>query len=111
MKGVPVKFRAKTEKGDFVYGDLIQGRYIECVPKIKPVGKRAVYVDKDSVAQLCGYDADGNEVYEGDKLTPIDTPDNSPKRKGRPKKDKIFIPRLQCDLVLDDYVNVTGDYE
>lgn len=68
MKGVPVKFRAKTEKGDFVYGDLIKGHYIECIPKIKPVKKRSVHVDKDSVAQLCGYDADGKEIYEGDKL-------------------------------------------
>ena len=68
MKGVPVKFRAKTEKGDFVYGDLIKGHYIEWMPKIKPAKKRSVHVDKDSVAQLIGYDADGKEIYEGDKL-------------------------------------------
>ena len=55
-----IKFRGKTPKGEIVYGDLNQmGRH--------------VYIDdwcveKDSVAQLCGLDSNGDEVYEGDTV-------------------------------------------
>ena len=57
----PIKFRGRDiNTGKFVCGDvahtevgiLIDGRE----------------VDPDSVAQLVGYDCDGNEVYEGDLL-------------------------------------------
>lgn len=36
---------------------------------IYPGGKNGAYpVDPDSIAQLVGYDKDGNEVYEGDTV-------------------------------------------
>lgn len=68
MKNVPIKFRGKAENGEYVYGDLMHGNYDESVVHIKPRKKHPFYVYKNSVAQLVGYDADGNEVYEGDKI-------------------------------------------
>jgi len=75
VKGIPIKFRGKAENGEYVYGDLMQGNYDESAFRIKPRKKRPVYVDKNSVAQLVGYDVDGKEVYEGDAI--IDTRDDS----------------------------------
>ncbi len=66
LKGIPIKFRGKAENGEYVYGDLMQGNYDESAFHIKPRKKRPVYVDKNSVAQLVGYDSNGDEVYEGD---------------------------------------------
>lgn len=68
MKNVPIKFRWKDKNGktgyttiEFDYGTLhmwtgipYHGYHGEIVP--------------DTLAQLIGYDADGNEVYEGDKI-------------------------------------------
>lgn len=68
MKGIPIKFRGKAENGEYVYGDLMQGNYDESAPRIKPRKKRPVYVDKNSVVQLVGYDKNGAEVYEGDTI-------------------------------------------
>ena len=56
----PIKFRGKTFDDKLVYGDLIhvdENIFIDITP-VKP----------ESVAQLVGYDDDGNEVYEGDLL-------------------------------------------
>jgi len=113
MKGVPIKFRGKRVKdGKTVYGWAYKSECpMSSFPAIIDYNDKYNAIYPESVAQLVGYDADGNEVYEGDKLTPIDASDNSPKRKGRPKKDKIFIPNLLCNLDLDDYINVTDDYE
>ena len=47
MKGIPIKFRIKTDNNEDLY----------LTPSLNG--------DYD---QLIGYDADGNEVYEGDKL-------------------------------------------
>ena len=69
LKGVRVKFRGKDVNGTYVYGDLLHSDcgvtfiHKETLPldnrkRINPV----------TIAQLCGYDADGNEIYEGDKL-------------------------------------------
>lgn len=56
----PIKFRGRTCGNVMVYGDL------------RHVGSTAVIDDtavyEDSIAQLVGYDRDGNEVYEGDFL-------------------------------------------
>ena len=80
MKGVPIKFRAKLLDGDtYVYGDLIHGfnedgDYDETYVKIAETDvvniNDIVYWDVDykTVAQLCGYDSNGNEIYEGDTL-------------------------------------------
>lgn len=65
-----IKFRGVDwETGEYVYGDLNQGNYVEVCPRIKPRKKKARYV-KD-VAQLIGVDAHGCEVYEGDKVIRI----------------------------------------
>ena len=66
-----IKFRGQRIKfknnGELVYGYFsMNGRtaliwYDE--------GRAGAIVDPDSVAQLVGYDKDGNEVYEGDKVT------------------------------------------
>ena len=72
MKGIPIKFRGKAENGEYVYGDLMQGNYDESAFHIKPRKKRPVYVDKNSVAQLLGYDVDGAEIYEGDEIENTD---------------------------------------
>lgn len=72
MKGITIKFRGKAENGEYVYGDLKQGNYNESAFYIKPRKKRPVYVDKNSVAQLVGYDVNRNEIYEGDELVDDD---------------------------------------
>lgn len=117
MKGVPIKFKAKAKRGGYVYGvpsaddeGVIRFLVVDILD-INVTHHKRIEIFPDILQQLIGYDHFGKEIYEGDKLTPIDTPDNSPRRRGRPKKDKIFTPRFQCDLVLDDYINVTDDYE
>ena len=74
MKGVPVKFRAKPIIGDeFIFGDFVS-RGDECAIRVKEnnylfnLHEYEIAVKPDSVAQLVGYDADGKEVYEDDKL-------------------------------------------
>ena len=81
----PIKFRGRVinrkaavgneaEIGDLVTGSLII--YEEEPARrrcwIKRQEKNHVHidypVDADSIAQLVGYDVDGNEVYEGDTL-------------------------------------------
>ena len=67
MKGVPIKFRAKRiNSADYVYGFF--GRTPSTnKPLIVDVSAFKSYtVEENSVAQLIGYDAEGNEVYEGD---------------------------------------------
>lgn len=68
-----IKFRGvDLETGEYVYGDFVH--YV-------PMSTFNGIVDKDgfvreikfgSERQLVGYDKDGNEVYEGDKLTNAD---------------------------------------
>ena len=69
MKGIPIKFRGKDVNGTYVYGDLLHSDcgvtfiHKETLPldnrkRINPV----------TIARLIGYDADGKEVYEDDKL-------------------------------------------
>ena len=65
-----IKFRGRTSIGEIHYG-----HYTEY-----PVGNGRInsyitdedldewVVARESVAQLIGYDAEGNEVYEGDKV-------------------------------------------
>lgn len=62
MKNLPIKFRGKSAIGK------IYGYYVEREGKAYIVNDVGSYVsvDKDSVVQLIGYDADGNEIYEGD---------------------------------------------
>ena len=65
----PIKFRGRDQNGKFHYGDLNHSdKYV----LISNDGKPRIFVDPDSVAQLVGYDANGNEVYEGDALISVD---------------------------------------
>lgn len=63
MKGVPIKFRAKSCKtGEYIYSTQVY-QY----PKNLALGNmngEEVY----DISQLVGYDAAGEEVYEGDEL-------------------------------------------
>ena len=60
-----IKFRGKTRDGRIVFGDFIRLGEQVCIGNIFCNDE----VLPGSVAQLIGYDKDGNEVYEGDSLT------------------------------------------
>lgn len=63
-----IKFRGKRiDNGEFVYGDLkhMTGNRVGIHFDNRIA---CVEVETESVAQLCGYDKDGREVYEGDVL-------------------------------------------
>ena len=53
MKGIPIKFRAKDRRGKIVYGSYER-------------------IDKNSLAQLVGYDVNHAEIYEDDELVDED---------------------------------------
>ncbi|MBR4382872.1 MAG: hypothetical protein IKP64_04875, partial [Selenomonadaceae bacterium] len=55
----PIKFRGRDKNGKFRYGDFND----------IDLGTIFADVDEDSIAQLVGYDANGKEIYEGDKVT------------------------------------------
>ena len=64
----PIKFRGKTcDDNLFIYGDY---QFVSCGGKRHFIaddsGRYEVYFD--TITQLVGYDADGNEIYEGDKI-------------------------------------------
>ena len=64
---IPIKFRGvDADTGKYVYGQYsFDGRREYIVDRLKDDGWR---IKPDSVAQLLGYDANGEEVYEGDIL-------------------------------------------
>ena len=79
----PIKFRGRrTDNGELVYGNgiyqdlpvtekelgFVSRTYI-IGTEFPLVAKLWHPVDPDSVAQLVGYDANGKEIYEGDKVT------------------------------------------
>lgn len=80
-----IKFRGRrTDNGELVYGNGIY-QDLPVTEKQKELGfvsrtyiigtefplvaKLWHFVEPESVAQLVGYDKDGREVYEGDKVT------------------------------------------
>ena len=65
-----IKFRGRDVRTDeYVYGDFVHHGPLENKPGIIDGEDFYHEVDPDTVAQLVGYDANGNEVYEGDELT------------------------------------------
>ena len=73
----PIKFRGcvpdsdKIDGGRIVYGSLVdhgESKYSYRYWIYPLEGERNYPVEPDSIAQLVGYDKNGNEVYEGDTL-------------------------------------------
>ena len=70
-----IKFRGKGLKDKkLYYGSYVHTMSQSSFPAILDNGGFYNEVDPDSIAQFVGYDVDGNEVYEGDKL--VDSKDN-----------------------------------
>ena len=70
-----IKFRGITEDGKYIFSDSIQfnvdGKGREFC-RLKDEFGNWLFVDPESVVQFIGYDADGNEIYEGDSLIDSD---------------------------------------
>ena len=72
MKGVPIKFRAvDVDSGEYVYGSVlyhgicgVAGHAVMC----GEMNSGTWYIKHDTLAQLVGYDINGKEIYESDKL-------------------------------------------
>ena len=72
----PIKFRgrvrdinkARSDQGKIVYGNCLHQYPNGKVALSHTINLALTFVEPESVAQLVGYDKDGNEVYEGDKL-------------------------------------------
>ena len=84
-RGRPIKFRGhvpdsdKLDGGKVVYGSLVvyaTGMYTHWI--YTEGAERNYPVEPESVAQLVGYDRDGQEVYEGDVLILSDTDCEAP---------------------------------
>ena len=60
----PIKFRARNRFGEVFYGSFDEDT---CTIDCWDIAETVV-VERDTVAQLVGYDVDGNEVYEGDTV-------------------------------------------
>ena len=62
-----IKFRWKDKIGQTFYSRVeVSGGAM--ILLTEPTDKLHGYIDENSIAQLIGYDADGKEVYEGDKM-------------------------------------------
>ena len=60
-----IKFRGKKPDGELVIGSYA---YVLMSPMILDDYGHYHDVDPETIAQLIGYDKDGNEVYEGDDI-------------------------------------------
>lgn len=67
-----IKFRGRAINGDFVYGFLTKkkirssGEIRYAIATGNCTAGETIPVNENSIAQLVGVDANGNEVYEGD---------------------------------------------
>ena len=70
-----IKFRGRAMNGDFVYGLLTKkkirssGEIRYAIATGNCTAGETIPVNENSIAQLVGYDANGKEIYEGDKVT------------------------------------------
>ena len=71
----PIKFRGRDiDTGEIIYGDFRKigihahiFKEADCYYE-----EELIEVDPDSVAQLVGFDSEGNEIYEGDTVAGVD---------------------------------------
>ena len=69
MKNVPIKFRGVgLNDGKYHYGWYLPGRPMSSFPAILDEEGYYQEIKRNSVRQLVGYDAAGEEVYEGDTV-------------------------------------------
>ena len=61
--------KAQSDQGKTVYGNCLFQYPNGTVALSHTIKLALTFVDPESVAQLVGYDKDGREVYEGDKVT------------------------------------------
>ena len=61
----PIKFRARGIDGETYFGDVY---HFKKVVGIHVCGDGTFEVIPESIAQFVGYDKDGKEIYEGDKV-------------------------------------------
>lgn len=63
MKGIPIKFRAKScDTGEYLYSSQVK-QYEKDLSQGYMNGEQVC-----NICQLIGYDAAGNEIYEGDRV-------------------------------------------
>ena len=67
-----IKFRGKAQDGKYYCGDLIHRDNVLNIRMCE--GSNTYYIDvyPETVTQFVGYDKDGYEVYEGDKLVDLE---------------------------------------
>ncbi len=107
MKGIPIKFRAKTTRGGYAYGSPVaddDGSIRWLAINYSKFDKK-IAIFPDSLQQLIGYDHFDSEVYEGDLLVSCEDDDHEYNGRGRRKKPKTYSPRLICDLDLKNFIS------
>ena len=72
-----IKFRGKRlDNGELIYGDILHyGKYETCIRSYLFPDKNSfstLPVDPESVAQLIGFDKNGEEIYSDDKIRVYD---------------------------------------
>ena len=78
MKDIPIKFRGCDINGQYVYGLLTMkknrnsGKLSYAIAHGNFTQGETIPVSENSIAQLVGYDDNGDEVYKGDVVTAED---------------------------------------